>query len=136
MSTTAYQLYISLPKGYPIIFVVEDIGYQLAGLQEIQAKGVPVEGTKVHGQDKYTRASIVSPFFERKRVHFPTFGAKELTTQLTDFPSGRHDDMVDALVYALLKIQEEEIEGDPQMIIASMMPDGNYRISKTSDFDL
>ena len=128
-STTALQLYMSLPKGYPVTFVVEDVGYQLAAIQDMQENGIPVEGTKVHGQDKYTRASIVSPLFEQKRVHFPMSGAKDLVGQIVGFPNESHDDMVDALVYALLKIQEEEFTSEPLLIIAETYPNGNYRIS-------
>lgn len=117
-STTALQLYMSLPKGYPVTFVVEDVGYQLAAIEDMRSKGVPVEGTKVHGQDKYTRASIVSPLFEQKRVHFPQSGAEECIAQIIGFPNETHDDMVDALVYALLKIQEEELTSEPQLFIA------------------
>lgn len=128
-STTALQLYMSLPKGYPVTFVVEDVGYQLAAIEEMKSDGIPVEGTKVHGQDKYTRASIVSPLFEQKRVHFPPSGAEECVKQIVGFPNETHDDMVDALVYALLKIQEEEFTSEPQLIIAETYPNGNYRFS-------
>lgn len=128
MATTAYQLYASLPKACSITFVVEDVGYQLAAIQELKENGIPVEGTKVHGQDRYTRASIVSPFFERKKVHFPQTGSKEIIDQLIGFPNESHDDMVDALVYALLKVQEEESTAEAQLIIAETLPDGGYRI--------
>lgn len=117
MSETAHQLYNSLPKDYPITFVVEDVGYQLAAIQELQEYGIPVEGIKPHGQDKYTRASIVTPIFENKRIHFPMSVSKGLTNQLLGFPYEKHDDMVDALVYALIKIQKDESGGEPQMII-------------------
>ncbi len=128
-TTTAFQLYTSLPRGYPVTFVVEDVGYQLAAIQDMQENGIPVEGTKVHGQDKYTRTSIVSPLFEQKRVHFPSSGAKELIAQHIGFPNEAHDDMVDALVYALLKIQEKENTSEPQLIIAETFPGGKYKIT-------
>jgi len=115
---TAYQLYMSLPKEYPITFVVEDVAYQLAALQELADLGVPVEGVRIHGQDKYTRASIVSILLEQLRVHFPETGAEELIAQLTGFPNEKHDDMVDAFVYALLKVQEQD-SNEPQLIIAT-----------------
>lgn len=127
-ATTAYQLYTTLPKGYLVTFVVEDVGYQLAAIQEMKMKGIPVEGTKVHGQDKYTRASIVSPFFEQGRVHFPASGAEDLIRQTTGFPNESHDDMVDALVYALLKIQEDGYTLEPELVIAEFLPNGSYRL--------
>lgn len=132
MSETAYQIYSSLPKDYPITFVVEDVGYQLAAIQELQQKGVPVEGIKPHGQDKYTRTSIITPLFENKRVHFlPEH--KSLVDQLLGFPNERHDDMVDALVYALIQCQKSESEGEPELFIASILPDGEYRISSSNN---
>lgn len=119
ISTTAYQLYELLPKHVPIIFSVETGGGQLAVLQELKDKGVPVEEAKTHGQDKYTRASIVSTLFEQLRVHFPESGAEDLIAQLTGFPNEKLDDMVDALVYALLKTLELE-NGEPQLFIAEI----------------
>ncbi len=115
MADTARQLYDSLPAEEQTFFVVEDVGYQLAAVEELKENELPVEGTKVHGQDKYTRASIVSSVFEQKRIHFPATGSKPLIDQLTGFPNESHDDMVDALVYALLKIQEEERKPEPRI---------------------
>lgn len=117
MADTARQLFTSLPARKEIFFVVEDVGYQLAGLEELKTHNIPVKGTKTHGQDKYTRLSIVSSLFEQKRVHFPTSGANSLISQLTGFPNEAHDDMVDALVYALLKIQEEERRPQPHVYV-------------------
>ena len=115
LSETARQLFMCCPPGKRTFFVVEDVGYQLAAVEELKANNIPVEGTKLHGQDKYSRLSIVSSFFEQKRVHFPQSGADGLITQLTGFPNEAHDDMVDALVYALLKIQEEEKKPKPEI---------------------
>lgn len=119
LTTTGSQIYTTLPKDVSISFAVETGAYQLAALQELDDKGIPVEEAKTHGQDKYTRASIVSTLFEQMRVFFPEHGAENLITQLTGFPNEKHDDMVDALVYALLKALEQN-DSEPQIFIADM----------------
>lgn len=64
--------------------------------------GVPVIGLDPD-KDKVRRLLAVSRFFEAGKIYFVQ-GAKninELYDQLLEFPKGSHDDMVDALVYAI-----------------------------------
>lgn len=64
--------------------------------------GLPVIGVKAD-TDKVRRLLAVARFFEAGQVFFvedaPNINA--LYDQLIEFPSGSHDDMVDALVYAI-----------------------------------
>lgn len=63
-------------------------------------------------EDKVARAKGVTPLCEAQRIVLPDFGiypearlwVEELLAQLTIFPVGKHDDMVDAFVYALKKL--------------------------------
>ncbi len=117
---TVFQLYQSLPNGHEKIVVVEDVGYQLEALKYMKNKPMEVEGTKVHGQPKDVRLSIVSPYLESGRVHFPLTGARPLINQLTQFPNVPHDDLMDAFVYAMLRILEEESKPQPTLTILDL----------------
>lgn len=67
-------------------------------------------------RDKIARANAVVAYFENGKVRFP---AKEtpwkqmLISQLQSFPKGRHDDLVDSAVGAILQIVERI--GRPQL---------------------
>ena len=69
-------------------------------------------GIQTGRQGKEERAHGVTPFCESSRVRFPDLSvypaAREWTTatvtQLCAFPAGAHDDLVDAFVYALMKL--------------------------------
>lgn len=54
-------------------------------------------------KDKIRRLMAVSRFFEGGKIFFVTGGrgVQALYDQLMEFPSGSHDDMVDAMVYAI-----------------------------------
>jgi hypothetical protein len=52
---------------------------------------------------KISRAEAVAPLFEADRVLFPALGLPwrdELIEESAGFPTAKHDDMVDALVFA------------------------------------
>lgn len=105
---TAKQLQYSISGGQSITFVVEDIGYQQSAIEFMKTEGIKAEGVKLHGQDKYTRLSMTTPYFEQGKIFFPKKGAELLISQLKGFPFEKHDDAVDAFVYGVLKVQEEE----------------------------
>lgn len=66
-------------------------------------------------QDKYSRLFKVLPYFEQGRVYLKN---EDLIEELLLFPTGSHDDLVDALVYALMcadrtrKVVRVQEEGD------------------------
>lgn len=111
----AKELQYSIANGQSITLVVEDIGYQKAALEHMKKEGLKIEAVTIYGQDKYTRLSMTTPYFEQGIIFFPKEGVKELISQLTGFPSEAHDDMVDALVYGILKIQELENRPKPSI---------------------
>jgi hypothetical protein len=58
---------------------------------------------------KLARAESVAPMFEAGRVLFPeqaTPWRDTLIEELASFPTGRHDDQVDALAYALRRLRD------------------------------
>lgn len=69
-------------------------------------------------KDKVRRLMAVSSFFEGGRIYFVQGGKgiQALYDQLMEFPSGSHDDMVDAMVYAIrmLLVQSKPSDSDVQ----------------------
>jgi predicted phage terminase large subunit-like protein len=77
---------------------------------------------------KYARAVAITPFVEAKNVHLPdplqvegTAWVTDLTEEARDFPSGTHDDTVDALSQAihrllLVQIVDDEVHDVDDMI--------------------
>jgi predicted phage terminase large subunit-like protein len=84
------------------VFVIESNGFQ-----EIYSTTMKVEGFAVNPikttNDKRTRLSLVSKFFQEGRIFFPSEGAERLILQLTGLDR-KHDDLSDALTFALLDI--------------------------------
>lgn len=80
--------------------LVEDIAYQKALIQELKRrtglKIVPITPTR----DKTSRLTMVSGHFESKKVYFKK-EMRQAINQLLEFPDGKNDDLVDAIVYAL-----------------------------------
>ena len=64
--------------------------------------GLPLVGLKANA-DKTSRLISVSRFFESGKIYFLQNANKiqDLHDQLMEFPNGAHDDMVDAMVYAI-----------------------------------
>jgi predicted phage terminase large subunit-like protein len=84
--------------------------------------GLPLRGLKA-GSDKVSRLVAVSRFFEAGRVYFLNSVNKiqELHDQLMEFPNGAHDDMVDALVYAVRMLL---VDGATQTKVSDFVVDG------------
>jgi len=116
----------------------EPAGFQLAIVQEMIRKGLPVRQMPREwlDRDKMTRLLAATPALEQGMVWFPKYapwiGAFE--QELLTFPNAAHDDQVDVLAYAvaawsrtplwgandspLITLQEEE--EDPPDSIAAM----------------
>lgn len=84
----------------PIKLLVESVAYQQAQVDELRRAGVyavPVKTTK----DKVTRFLRLSARFEAGMVFLRRGMQDELLEQLLMAPEGRHDDLVDALEFAV-----------------------------------
>lgn len=111
---SAYETVEEMVRTYqrfkPRTFLVEEVAYQAAlkevFLKETRKKGlyVPVRPA-LADRDKIRRARRIEHLFEQGLVHVLE-DQKELAAQLILFPNGEHDDLVDATVYALAAIHD------------------------------
>ena len=77
-------------------------------IYELRAMGIPVqEYTPSAGQDKIARLNSVSDIIASGKVWIPrTRWAEELVDEIAAFPSGEHDDLVDATTLALMRFRK------------------------------
>jgi len=77
-------------------------------IYELRSMGVPVqEYTPSRGQDKFARLNSVSDIIASGKVWVPaTRWADELVDEIAAFPSGDHDDLVDATTLALMRFRQ------------------------------
>ena len=92
----------------PDSVIIEAKGSGLPLIQELRRMGIPVNTfSPGKGQDKIARLNSVSPIFQDGRVWVPDnrFG-EELMEEVSDFPAGEHDDLVDATTLALARFRQ------------------------------
>jgi predicted phage terminase large subunit-like protein len=90
--------------------LVEDAASGPSLVQSLQREtSLAVVPVKVDS-DKLTRATAVTPLLESGRLFLPETGPwiETLKAQLTSFPQGSHDDLVDALSQALNYLREQK----------------------------
>jgi len=77
-------------------------------IYDLRAMGIPVqEYTPSKGQDKIARLNSVSDIIASGKVWVPrTRWAEELVDEVAAFPSGEHDDLVDATTLALMRFRQ------------------------------
>jgi predicted phage terminase large subunit-like protein len=77
-------------------------------IYELRSMGIPVqEYTPSKGQDKIARLNAVSDIIASGKVWIPqTRWAEELVDEIAAFPSGEHDDLVDATKLALMRFRQ------------------------------
>ena len=77
-------------------------------IYDLRAMGIPVqEYTPSRGQDKIARLNSVSDIIASGKVWVPrTRWAEELVDEIAAFPSGEHDDLVDATTLALMRFRQ------------------------------
>ena len=77
-------------------------------IDEMRRSGIFVQDyTPGKGQDKIARVNAISDMFTSGQVWFPeTWWASEVVEELLAFPSGEHDDDVDACTLALMRIRK------------------------------
>lgn len=106
---------------------MEKGGFQLSLIQQAARMGLPVREL-LADRDKVARALPATGALESGRVYFPV-GAQwqaEFETELLQFPSGRHDDQVDVLAYAVLVSNQLLDEGPGLQVDAEESDDGGW----------
>jgi len=92
----------------PDSLIVEKKAYGAPLIYDLRAMGIPVqEYTPGKGQDKIARLNSVSDIIASGKVWVPqTRWAEELVDEVAAFPSGEHDDLVDATTLALMRFRQ------------------------------
>jgi predicted phage terminase large subunit-like protein len=92
----------------PDTFIVEKKSNGAALYQEMRRMGVPIsEFTPGKGQDKISRVNAVVDLFSSGIVWCSDHRwAREVMEECNDFPSGTHDDLVDATTLALIRFRQ------------------------------
>lgn len=90
-------------KWKPSVISIESVAYQAAMIQElVRTTNLPIKSIKPH-KDKITRFLTIEGKYEHGYVYHSPNLIPEFEQELLSFPNGSHDDMCDALVYALSK---------------------------------
>lgn len=84
----------------PLLVGIEDVAYQRALIEHLELKGgIPVVGIRPNAP-KESRIKALQPLFENGKVLVASHH-ENFIGQLVEFPSGRHDDMIDAFEMAV-----------------------------------
>lgn len=89
-------------------FYVENVAFQQAAIEVMRKAWLNVVGVHPMG-DKRARLQTVSPRIEDGTVEFAEKGCEDLISQTVNFGIEEHDDLLDALVYALLAVMQRGI---------------------------
>ena len=84
---------------------------------ELRRMGIPVINfTPSRGNDKHARVTSVSPLFESGKVWAPMHEhfAQEVVEECASFPFGEHDDYVDSMTQALMRIRQGGLIQHPE----------------------
>jgi len=93
-------------RDHPTAVYIEDKASGQSLVQELKRDtAIPIKPVKVD-KDKVARANAVTPLIESGRVYLPERASwlHNLIEELSSFPSGEHDDQVDALTQALSQL--------------------------------
>jgi predicted phage terminase large subunit-like protein len=92
----------------PDAFIVEAKASGAPLIFELRRMGIPVqEFTPTRGNDKIVRINSVADLFASGKVWAPDRRwAEEVIEEMASFPYAEHDDMVDAMVQALIRFRK------------------------------
>ena len=95
--------------------------------------------------DKSARLSMISDKISRGIILFPKHGVDTLTSQLVNFGSEKHDDLVDALTMAVIEFHRDKRRGGTATFVrgpsifergsSSSQSSSNYWSRRMSDFN-
>ncbi len=89
------------------LLIVEDVAFQKAAIQSLEARGCKVDGYNPKG-DKRARLSLISHYIERGQVLFPEKGCEKLIQQILNFGLEKHDDLLDAFTMLISHAAEKK----------------------------
>lgn len=107
--------YHSLGSQHAIKIIVEQAGQQIALIDQLKSRNLPVEGMPIKGQDKATRLWSASTQVKNGLVLFSKKGAEKLIQQLLFFGSERFDDLADS--FTLACSEHRKFMGESETII-------------------
>jgi predicted phage terminase large subunit-like protein len=95
-------------KQVPMTLIVEKKASGAPLIYELRQMGLVVgEYTPSRGQDKIARLNSVSDMFSSGMVWAPrTRWAEDVIDEVASFPAGRHDDYVDSVTLALMRVRQ------------------------------
>ena len=101
----AHELYLQYR---PDMVIIEAKASGLPLVAELRRMGIPVTTfTPSRGNDKFARVNSVSPLFEDGRIWAPyhEMYAQEVIEECAAFPHGDHDDYVDSVTQAIMRLR-------------------------------
>jgi predicted phage terminase large subunit-like protein len=103
---TLRSIYLGRSNNQKMKFIIEDVAYQRAAIQQAQNIGLPVEGFRPVG-DKRSRLSIVSRLIKNGSIVFDKETTKDLINNIIWFGKEKHDDILDAFCMLVLRACEK-----------------------------
>jgi predicted phage terminase large subunit-like protein len=96
----------------PTYFVIEKEKGSMQLIQECQRKGIPVIAVNPI-TDKRLRGLSASPKVEAGKFWIPQSApwVKDFLEEISSYPDGRHDDMADTAVYAIIHTNQANLAG-------------------------
>ncbi len=103
-----YKQWVEMDSTVPVSLIVEKKASGAPLIYELRSMGIPVqEYTPSKGHDKISRLNAVSDLFASGMVWAPaTRWAEEVIEEVSSFPAGEHDDLVDATTLALMRFRQ------------------------------
>ena len=101
----------------PDIVIIEAKASGIPLTHELREMGIPVINfTPSKGNDKHVRVASISPLFEAGKVWAPMHEhfAQEVVEECAAFPHGDHDDYVDSMTQALMRIRQGGLIPHPE----------------------
>ena len=90
-------------------FIIEDVAYQKALPQQLEAEGIQnIMTIRPGNQDKRSRLVLTSNLIKTGQVLFPKKGAEELIQQIVHFGVEKHDDLADAFSILVHSVVENK----------------------------
>jgi predicted phage terminase large subunit-like protein len=97
---------------------------------ELREMGIPVINfTPSKGNDKHVRVASIAPLFEAGKVWAPMHEhfAQEVVEECAAFPHGDHDDYVDSMTQALMRIRQGGLVPHPEDYKPEPIVKGNLK---------